>query len=131
MRANIASYLISDRAKHHLAANISRPESTVLFVGYQARDTLGRQILEGGRTEVRINGVMHPVRARIAGIHGFSGHAGRDDLLRWLGAFSAPPRRLFLVHGDEDVALGLAADLGRERAWDVVVPRFLETYDLV
>jgi metallo-beta-lactamase family protein len=118
------------RIKHHLAANISRPECTVLFVGYQARDTLGRQILEGGRAEVRINGQLLAVRARIARIHGFSGHAGRDDLLRWLGAFKVPPRRLFLVHGDEEVALGLAAFLGREKSWEITVPRYLEEFDL-
>ena len=118
------------RIKHHLAANLSRPECTVLFVGYQARDTLGRQILDEGRTAVRIHGQILPVRARIARINGFSGHAGRDDLLRWLDAFRQAPRRLFLVHGDEDAALGLAEFLGREKSWPITVPRYLETFDL-
>jgi metallo-beta-lactamase family protein len=117
------------RIKHHLARNISRPESTILFVGYQARATLGRQILEG-RPEIRINGQAFAVRARVARIFGFSGHAGRSDLLRWLNAFRVPPRRLFLVHADEDVALGLAEALGRERKWEVSVPRFLEEFEL-
>ena len=117
------------RIKHHLALNISRPESTILFVGYQARATLGRQILEG-RPEVRINGLPFAVRARIAQIHGFSGHAGRSDLLRWLNAFRILPRRLFLVHADEDAALGLAEALGRERKWEIAVPRYLEEFEL-
>jgi metallo-beta-lactamase family protein len=117
------------RIKHHLALNISRPESTILFVGYQARATLGRQILEG-RPEIRINGQALAVRARIAEIRGFSGHAGRRDLLRWLDAFRVPPRRLFLVHADEDVALGLAEALGRERKWEITIPRYLEEFEL-
>lgn len=117
------------RIKHHLVLNIARPESTILFVGYQARATLGRQILEA-RPEVRINGQAFTVRARIAQIRGFSGHAGRSDLLRWLNAFRVPPRRLFLVHADEDVALGLAEALGRERKWEITVPRYLEEFEL-
>ena len=117
------------RIKHHLALNISHPESTILFVGYQARATLGRQILEG-RPEVRINGQAFAVRACVAQIHGFSGHAGRSGLLRWLNAFRVPPRRLFLVHADEDVALGLAEALSRERKWEIAVPRYLEEFEL-
>jgi metallo-beta-lactamase family protein len=67
------------RIKHHLAHNISRPESTILFVGYQARETLGRQILEKA-TQVRLLGQPFPVRARVAKINGFSAHADRKAL---------------------------------------------------
>ena len=91
------------RIKHHLAHNISRPESTILFVGYQARETLGRQILEGA-PEVRIHGQTFPVRARVTKINGFSAHADRKGLVRWLDGFKTPPRRLFVTHGDADVA---------------------------
>src|SRR4030043_1375445 len=59
------------RIKHHLANNISRPECTIIFVGYQAAGTLGRQILDGAKT-VRVHGQPYPVRARIAQIQGFS-----------------------------------------------------------
>ena len=73
------------RIKHHLAHTISRPDCTVLFTGYQGRGTLGRQILEGNR-EVRIHGRQWLVRAKIEEIQGFSGHADRTALLRWLAA---------------------------------------------
>ena len=71
------------RIKHHLVHNISNPNSTILFVGYQARHTLGRQILEGAK-EVRIHGQMRSVKAKIEQIHGFSAHADRNALLRWV-----------------------------------------------
>ena len=117
------------RVKHHLRRNITRPESTVLFVGYQVRGTLGRQILEG-HPQVRIHGRQWPVRARIEQIHGFSGHADRDALLRWLAAFKTPPRRLFLTHGEEEAALSLADHVRDEMGWQVTVPEYQQEVDL-
>ena len=117
------------RIKHHLVHNISRPESTVLFVGYQARETLGRQILEG-RPEVRILGRTLPVRARIEKINGFSAHADRRGLGHWLDGFRKPPRRLFVTHGDAEVAAAMGERLRRERGWTVEVPDYLEVWDL-
>jgi len=117
------------RIKHHLAHNISRPESTVLFVGYQARDTLGRKILEG-EPEVRILGKTLPVRAKVAKINGFSAHADRAGLRRWLDGFKTPPRRLFVTHGDADVAAKTAEGIRRDRGWTVELPEYLEVWDL-
>jgi len=117
------------RIKHHLAQNVARPESTILFVGYQARDTLGRQILEG-QPEVRVLGRTLPVRARVAKINGFSAHADRKGLDRWLDGFQSPPRRLFVTHGDADVAAKFAERVRRERRWTVELPEYLEVWDL-
>ena len=117
------------RIKHHLALNISRPESTILFVGYQARETLGRQILEG-KPEVRILGRLLPVRARVTKINGFSAHADRKGLARWLDGFRTPPRRLFVTHGDADVVAKTAEGIRRGRGWTVEVPEYLEIWDL-
>ncbi len=117
------------RIKHHLRQNISRPESTILFVGYQAYGTLGRKILEGN-SEVRILGGMHAVKARIERIEGFSGHADRNGLLGWLDELKHPPRQLFLVHGEEKGAMNLADTLRAERRWEVTVPRYLDKMTL-
>jgi metallo-beta-lactamase family protein len=117
------------RIKHHIARNITRPESTILFVGYQARDTLGRLILEG-TPEVRILGQVLPVRARVTKINGFSAHADRRGLARWLDGFKTPPRRLFVTHGDQDVSAAFAERIRRERRWTVEVPEYLEVWDL-
>ncbi len=117
------------RVKHHLRQNIGRPECTVLFTGYQARDTLGRQILDG-RPEVRIHGANYPVRARIERLEGLSAHADRDGLMQWLGHFEAPPRRLFLTHGETEAAGSLADRVRRDLAWDVAVPEYGSTVEL-
>lgn len=117
------------RIKHHLAHNITRPESTVLFVGYQARETLGRQILEKA-AQVRLLGQTVPVRARVAKINGFSAHADRKALCRWLDGFKSPPRRLFVTHGDADVARKTGERVRQERGWTVEVPEYLEIWEL-
>jgi metallo-beta-lactamase family protein len=116
------------RIKHHLRHNISRPESTILFVGYQAAGTLGRQIQEG-RPEVRIFGELHPLRARIREIRAFSGHADRDGLLAWVGHFRRPRPRLFLTHGEREVAESLAGTLREDRGFIVSVPGFRDSWE--
>ena len=95
------------RIKHHLVNNVSRPESTLVFVGYQARGTLGRELVEG-RKVVRIHGVRHKVKARVAQIHGFSAHADQSGLLKWLGYLRQPPRRVFLTRVSGRMRAGLS-----------------------
>jgi metallo-beta-lactamase family protein len=116
------------RIKHHLRNNIARPEATILFVGYQANGTLGRQILDGAK-EVRLFGDTYPVKARVVRIAGFSAHAGKNDLLRWLNAFTSRPRRVFICHGEEAVALGFVEEL-KAGGWDAVAPRYGEEFEL-
>lgn len=111
------------RIKHHLVSNISRPESTILFVGYQAIGTLGRQIVDGAET-VRILGQMHPVRARITRINGFSAHADRDELFRWLSGLRKPPKHVFVTHGEPTAAQYFADFLRKRTGWEVSVPRY-------
>jgi metallo-beta-lactamase family protein len=115
------------RIKHHLRQNISRPESTILFVGYQAVGTLGRQIQEG-RPEVRIFGELHPLRARIREIHAFSGHADRDGLLAWVGHFREPRPLVFLTHGEKEAADSLANTLREGRGFIASVPGFRDSW---
>ncbi len=113
------------RIKHHLAANISRRESTILFVGYQAEDTLGQLIVNGAR-EVRILGQKHRVKAQIVQMGGFSAHADRDGLLRWLSGFQEAPSRLFVTHGESKAAQSFAELVRTTRNWEVTVPQYLD-----
>ncbi|MGD8537525.1 MAG: MBL fold metallo-hydrolase [Candidatus Aminicenantes bacterium] len=117
------------RIKHHLVQNIHRKESTVLFVGYQAHGTLGRLILDG-RPEVRIHGQMYPVKAKIRQIQGFSAHADRNALLKWVGSFKSSPKRLFITHGEKRAAFSLAEGIKVKFDWPVSVPEYLEDWEL-
>ena len=111
------------RVKHHLVTNISRKESTILFVGYQAAGTLGRSIVDGAR-KVRILGQHYPVRARIAQVHGFSAHADRDGLLRWLSGLKKAPRRVFVTHGETEAAQSFGEFVHSKTGWQVSVPDY-------
>ena len=111
------------RIKHHLVTNISRPESTILFVGYQAVGTLGRQIVDGAE-KVRILGQHYPIRARIAQIQGFSAHADRNELLRWLSGLTRAPKHVFITHGEPEVAEGFSRLLREKTGWDTSVPEY-------
>jgi len=117
------------RIKHHLANNISRAESTILFVGYQATATLGRHIVDGAK-EVRVLGKHYPVRARIMQINGFSAHADRDELVRWISGLKQPPQQVFVVHGETDTAVNFAGFLRQETGWNIAVPQYRQEFDL-
>jgi len=117
------------RVKHHIVNNIRRPESTILFIGYQAEGTPGRILLDGAK-EIRLLGQMHPVRAHIEKIEGFSAHADRDGLLAWLSGMRVPPRCVFVAHGEEKAALSFAKLLNERTGWTVKVPQYKDTVDL-
>jgi metallo-beta-lactamase family protein len=113
------------RIKHHLANNIERPESTILFVGYQSRGTLGRVIADGAG-EVRIHGVQRQVRAKIERIHGLSAHADRNELAAWVSGMARPPRRVFVVHGEAEAAEAFGRFLHDRTGWRVSAPAYGE-----
>jgi metallo-beta-lactamase family protein len=117
------------RIKHHLRNNLPREEATILFVGHQSEGTLGRQILDG-QPHVRIHGQEYPVRAKISQIYGFSGHADHDGLIRWISHFKSPPKRVFLTHGEEAVALKLAAEITQKLGYATHVPEYREVVEV-
>jgi metallo-beta-lactamase family protein len=89
------------RIKHHLKHNLWRKECSIVFVGYQAEGTLGRQILDGAK-KVKIFGEEIAVNAEIYALQGLSGHADREGLLEWLKGFKKQPKEILLVHGDDE-----------------------------
>jgi metallo-beta-lactamase family protein len=117
------------RVLHHLAAVLPDQRNTVLFVGYQAAGTRGRQLVEGAR-EVRIHGRSIAVNASIAKIDSMSAHADRGEILRWLGTLASAPRRICLVHGEPGPMDALKALLHERLSWDPYTPAHGEMIDL-
>ncbi|MGI6161120.1 MAG: MBL fold metallo-hydrolase RNA specificity domain-containing protein [Christensenellales bacterium] len=98
------------RIKHHLKHNLWRPESTVAFAGYQAMGTLGRSILDGAK-KVKIFGEEIEVKAEISKLEGFSGHADRNGIIKWIKAFEGGIKRVFMVHGEQTALEELAKEV--------------------
>ena len=117
------------RIRHHLKHNLYRADSTVLFVGYQAQGTLGRALLDGAK-RVKLFGEDVRVNASIVQIEGFSGHAGKDELIAWAKSISPKPERVFLVHGEEESLYALEQSL-KDLGYSTMVPALGDAFDLV
>ncbi|HVO30231.1 MAG TPA: MBL fold metallo-hydrolase RNA specificity domain-containing protein, partial [bacterium] len=98
------------RVLNHLRAFIGDPKTTVLVVGFQAKGTLGRELLEGAK-DVNIEDRSFKVRAQVSAINGFSAHADRDELTRWLSAFGTKPSTIFCTHGEPAAATAFAGTI--------------------
>jgi metallo-beta-lactamase family protein len=121
--------LTGGRIMHHLKRRLPDPETTLLFVGFQAAGTLGRRILEGAH-DVVIHGQHVAVKAEVKELPALSAHADQRGLLEWAGALAAPPRAAYLVHGEPDAREALAGGLRSMPGWDVVLPEEGESVEL-
>jgi len=117
------------RIKHHLKHNLWNPNSTILFVGYQAPGTLGRKIVDGEK-KVKIFGEEITVNARVEYIEGYSGHADQEWLLNFIYSFYTKPKHIFLVHGEETGQEVLKEKIMENTGISVSIPDFGETYTL-
>ncbi|PYR30712.1 MAG: MBL fold metallo-hydrolase, partial [Acidobacteria bacterium] len=112
-----------------LAAALPSQKNTVLFVGYQAAGTRGRQLVDATK-QVRIHGRDIPVAARIERIDSMSAHADAGEIMRWLSGFSRPPAMTYLVHGEPVPLETLRARIQSELGWPVHVAQYLERVEL-
>jgi metallo-beta-lactamase family protein len=111
------------RIRHHLLHNLPRSECAIVFTGFQAAGTLGRQIVDGA-SRVRLFRDDVPVRASVHTIGGLSAHGDQAALLGWLSAFREPPARAFVVHGEHETAEGFAGLIRERLRWpSVEVPQ--------
>jgi metallo-beta-lactamase family protein len=118
------------RIRHHLANHIGNPANLILFIGYCAEHTLGAQILSG-RNPVNIFGEPHAVRAQVAALDAFSGHADKHELRRYVEALDGDIRKISVIHGEEVQALGFAETLrGMKPKAEVVVPEFQQVVEV-
>lgn len=117
------------RIRHHLKHNLWRPQSSVVFVGYQASGTLGRTLLEGA-TDIKLFGETVEVHAEICKLDGISGHADKEGLLHWVTQIENP-KKVFVVHGEDSVCDSFAACLKNEYGLDAEAPYSGDCYDLI
>jgi metallo-beta-lactamase family protein len=116
------------RIRHHLRHGISDPKNMVLFVGYQAQGTTGRYILEGAKS-IRMMGMRIPVRAKIDKINSFSAHADYQELVKWIKGFKKKPKKVFVVHGEEQSSRALKVKLEKQ-GFKCYIPRLYEKVEL-
>ena len=117
------------RIKHHLKHNLWNPNSTILFVGYQAPGTLGAKLVAGEK-KVKIFGEEVAVNARIEYIEGYSGHADQEGLLNFVYSFITKPKHIFLVHGEPEGQKILKQKLMETTEIPVTIPDYGEDYKL-
>lgn len=118
------------RIRHHLKHNLWRKECTILFVGYQAIGTLGRNILEGA-AQVNLFGEEIEIRAHIEKLDGISGHADKKGLIHWLSYFKVKPQKVFVVHGEDEACNHFTTCLKEEYGYDAAAPYSGSSYDLL
>ncbi|MBE5829134.1 MAG: MBL fold metallo-hydrolase [Butyrivibrio sp.] len=118
------------RIRHHLKHNLWRPECTILFVGYQSVGTTGRAIVDGV-DQVKLFGETIDVKASIKKLTGLSGHADKKGLIEWVQGFKVPPKKVFVVHGEDSVCSSFAQCLRDEYGFNTYAPYSGTEYDII
>lgn len=117
------------RVLNYLEKYIEKSETSILFVGYQAEGTLGRRLIEGEK-EVKIFGFDYQVNAKIIEITGLSAHADQRELLNWFSELSFPPKKVFLLHGEDRSREVLQHQISKKLNYQCVIPNKGESIEL-
>ena len=117
------------RVLHHLALRLPDARNAVILAGFQAQGTRGRALQEGAKM-LNIFGQQVAVRAEIEEMGQLSAHAGKSELLRWLGGLPAAPKQTYLTHGEPQAAQALQGAIQEKFKWKAAVARYLDTVDL-
>ncbi|MFZ1699983.1 MAG: MBL fold metallo-hydrolase [Pyrinomonadaceae bacterium] len=122
--------LTGGRVLHHAVRMLPDENATIIFVGFQAAGTTGRRV-QDGESEVRIMKGWVPVKCRVERVEGFSAHADWKAVLRWLEGLPSAPKMLFTTHGEPDAAEAMAGHIRERFGWNVMVPQYEQTVELV
>ena len=117
------------RVLHHLKTYAPDARNAIVFAGFQAGGTRGAAMLAGAQ-KIKIHGAYHEVRAEVQTLHMLSAHADSDEIMRWLGNFTAPPTETFIVHGELAASDALRHRIQEELGWSCQVPEQGETQQL-
>ena len=115
------------RIRHHLKHNLYKPLNSLVFVGYQAQGTLGRILLDGVK-KVKLLGEEISVGLEIYDLEGFSGHADQAVLLDWLNHFKKKPKKIFLVHGEEEASGVISKKIEEQFKIGTIIPNMGDKY---
>jgi len=117
------------RILHHLKANLWKPETHVLIVGYQSQESLGRRLVEGEKV-VRIHGEKIAAKAKVHTLGGFSAHAGQKDLLKWFDGIASSKPQVVLTHGEDGPRNALAKLIAQKHRLTATLPRMQQTISI-
>ena len=117
------------RVLSYLERYIGLPETTVIIIGYQAEGTRGRKLLEGAK-DIKIHGKYYDVKATILEIESLSAHADQKGLLNWLSELKTKPKKVFLVHGENQPADELRIKIKEQYGYDCTVPLMSQEIEL-
>lgn len=117
------------RILHHLKANLWKPETHVLIVGYQGEGSLGRQLVDG-KEFVTIFREKIAVKAQVHTLSGFSAHAGQTDLLTWFSAVAPSKPRVVLTHGEDEPREALAAKIRERFKLKATLPKMMDVIEV-
>lgn len=117
------------RVRHHLKHSLWDEKNAVVFVGYQAKNTLGRILLDQTKS-VKLLGENIAVKADIKNMEGFSGHADKNDILNWINDFKIKPKKIFLVHGEDEEMIPLSKNIEKKFGIKTILPNLNELFQL-
>jgi len=117
------------RIKHHLKHNLWKKECSIVFVGYQVEGTLGRRIVDGEK-DVKILGEEIHINAEIHNVEGFSGHADKIALMKWVKGFKEKPKTVFIVHGEPEAKVDFAHAITETLGINCIIPEYNTLYSI-
>ncbi|MDO5725260.1 MAG: MBL fold metallo-hydrolase [Tissierellia bacterium] len=117
------------RIRHHIKHNAWNKKNSIVFVGYQAKGTTGRRILEGEK-EIKILGELVQINAEIHSLEGFSAHADQKMLLDFIRGMKHKPKKIFIVHGEAPSNTVLKSKIEEEFKIDVTIPQFQDEFSI-
>jgi len=117
------------RVLSYLERYIGLPETMVIIIGYQGEGTRGRKLLEGAK-DIKIHGKYYSVKAKVVEIETLSAHGDQNDLINWLSDLEKAPKKVFLVHGENEPADELRMKIHEKYGFDCIVPLMGQEFEL-
>lgn len=117
------------RIQHHLLLRLPDPRNLIMFIGFQAVGTRGRQIKDG-EPQVKIFGQIIPVRAQVAALEQFSDHADSPEMLEWMKSFKQAPKQTYLVHGEPASSAALRIAIATTMKWKVDIAEYMQKVEI-